>query len=74
MYDPSMSLSAWYLHKVIQCARLAKDAASPSERCRFESEREGWRQVLAEEIGAEAATLEIATALETQWEHRSLTR
>jgi hypothetical protein len=64
MYDPPMSLSAWYVHKVIQCSRLAEAATSPSERRWFESEREGWRQVLAEEIGAEAATLEIAMALE----------
>jgi hypothetical protein len=73
MYDPHMSLSAWYLHKVIQYARLAKDAASPSERCRLESERDEWLRFLAEEIGAESATLDIAITLEAQWERRSPT-
>jgi hypothetical protein len=68
-----MSLAAWYLHKVDQCARRARDAAEPSERCRFESERKGWLLVLSEETGAEAVNLEIAIALEAQLARRSLT-
>jgi hypothetical protein len=62
-----MALSAWYLHKVIQCARLAEDAFSTSEMLRLISEREQWLQVLVEELGTDSATLEIAIALEAEW-------
>ena len=43
------------------------------ERCRLEFEREEWLRFLAEEIGAELATLDIAITLEAQWECRLLT-
>ena len=53
-----MSLAAWYLHKVDQYARLAEDAAEPSQRCRFESERRFWLQILAETIQVDNEALE----------------
>lgn len=55
-----MSLAAWYLHKVDQCARLAEEASEPSQRCRFESERRFWLQILAEKIRVDEKTLEAA--------------
>lgn len=57
-----MSLAAFYLHKVDQCAHLAEEA-EPCERRRFVSERHAWLQILAGEIGADAERLEAALAL-----------
>jgi hypothetical protein len=56
-----MSLAAWYLHNVDQCARLADDA-EPCE-CRFVSERQVWLGILAREIGADVVRLEAVLAL-----------
>jgi hypothetical protein len=44
-----MSLTAWYLHKADQCARLAKDAIDPRKRSSFEAKRTFWLQI-AEQI------------------------
>lgn len=57
-----MSLAAFYLHKVDQCARLADDA-EPCERDHFISERQEWLDILAQEIGTDAVHLETALAL-----------
>jgi len=40
-----MSLTAWYLHKADQCARLAKDAIDLRKRSSFEAERTLWLQI-----------------------------
>jgi hypothetical protein len=58
-----MSLAAWYLHKVDQCARLADAARDPCDHDRFVSERCEWLQVLADEIGADVGVLEATIAL-----------
>jgi hypothetical protein len=58
-----MSLAAWYLHKVDQCARLADDAADPCGHDRFVSERSEWLRVLADEMGADVGVLEATIAL-----------
>jgi len=57
-----MTVAAFYLHKVDECARLAEDA-EPGQRWRFESERQEWLHILAGEIGADAAALEAAITL-----------
>jgi len=57
-----MSLAAWYLHKVDQCARLADDAMDPRDHARFVSERHDWLRFLAVEIGADVGVLEAAIA------------
>jgi hypothetical protein len=57
-HNQPMSLAAWYLHKIDQCARLANDAAEPNQRCRLESERRFWLQILAEKIQVDEETLE----------------
>jgi hypothetical protein len=61
-----MSLPAWYLHKVDQCARLAENAAEPSHRRRFESKRKAWLRILADEIRADEATMRAVLALADQ--------
>ena len=58
-----MSLAAWYLHKVEQCASLADDAMDPCDRAGFVSERNEWLQVLAGEIGADVVALKATIAL-----------
>jgi hypothetical protein len=57
-----MSLAAWYLHKIDQCARVA-DNADPCDRDRFVSERLEWLRILAREIGTDAVGLETVLAL-----------
>ena len=59
-----MSIAAWYLQKMDQCARLAKETSEPRERSRFESERTVWLQLLAQEIGMDEPALENVVALE----------
>jgi hypothetical protein len=61
-----MSLAAWYLHKVDMYPRLAEGSAEPGVRCRYESEREVWLQILAKEIGADAVDLEAVIAMVRQ--------
>jgi len=39
-----------------------EDAAEPGVRCRYQSERQAWLQILAEEIGADVVDLEATTA------------
>jgi hypothetical protein len=62
----SMALAAWYLQKVDQCARLAGEATEPSQRCRLESDRRAWLQILADEIGADLDALEAVIAREAR--------
>jgi hypothetical protein len=56
-----MSLAAFYLHKVDQCARLTEDAAPPGQRCRFESERRFWLQIMDEKLQVDEEALEAAS-------------
>jgi hypothetical protein len=63
MENSSMSLAAWYLHKVDQCARLASDVTEPRERARFKAERRSWLQILAKEIEADEGTLRAVAAM-----------
>jgi hypothetical protein len=58
----SMAVAAWYLQKVDQCSRLAGKATKPSQRCRHESDRRAWLQILAKEIGADMGALEAVIA------------
>jgi hypothetical protein len=58
-----MSLLSFYLHKVEQCTRLARDATDARDFARFASERCEWLGFLAEEIGADVGLLEAAIAL-----------
>jgi hypothetical protein len=54
-----MSFILWYLHKVNQCARLAKEAGDPGERSQFETERQLWLQVAEAEQNRESISLEL---------------
>ena len=58
-----MSLAAWYLHKVEQCASLAADAVDPCDHAGFVCERDLWLRILAGEIGADVVALEATFAL-----------
>jgi hypothetical protein len=65
-----MTSAVWYLQKVDQCARLAGSATELSQRCRHESDRRAWLQILANEIGADMDALEAVIAQEA---HLALT-
>ena len=43
-----MSGEAWYLKKADECMRLAKDAADPHARARYETEARLWREIAAD--------------------------
>ena len=62
----SMTSAVWYLQKVDQCTRLAGEATELSQRCRYESDRRAWLQILANEIGADTDALEAVIAQEAR--------
>src|SRR5258705_6191628 len=62
----SMTSAVWYLQKVDQCARLAGSATELSQRCRHESDRRAWLQILADAIGTDMESLEAVIAQEAR--------
>ena len=40
--------AAWYLDKARECDRLAKNASSPEDRARYETEAWTWREIAAD--------------------------
>jgi hypothetical protein len=40
-----MSVEAWYLHKALQCTRLASEAADPRQRATLQEEAARWSEI-----------------------------
>ena len=52
-----MSLVDWYLHKAGQCALMAKEAADPSTRVKYNELQKIWREFAKQEAASVSGTL-----------------
>jgi len=52
-----MSIIEWYLYKAEQCTQMAKEAADPSARAKYNELQKIWRKFAKQEAASDNSTL-----------------